>query len=311
MRIVFAGTPAIAVPSLELLAKDYEILVLTNPDRPKGRGKKMIYSAVKEKALELELPMVQPEKLDEDLLRRVKDFQGDLLVCIAYGKIFKQQFLDLFPLGGINLHPSRLPELRGPSPLSAAISAGLECSAITVQRLALKMDSGDILVQQDLSIDSRETTQSLTEKVAEMGAPLLLKVVQSIQNGSYSAVPQKENQASYCRLLQKIDGQLDWQQSAEKIDRQIRACSPWPGAFTHWGGQQLYIRQAIPYEDPKFLPQGQPGRVLGVDKKAGILVETGRGILAAQRLQLQSRKNLDFLSFLNGNKELVNSQLGE
>lgn len=312
MRILFAGTPEIAVPSLRLLVEKHQVVgVLTNPDRPGKRGRTLLPSPVKEEALKHDLPVLQPLKLDADFLEEVKALKADLLVCVAFGKIFRKEFLDLFPLGGINLHPSALPEYRGASPLSAAIADGLKKTAISIQQLALKMDSGDILLQEALDIDPRETTGSLTDKAGSLGAPLLLQVVDKLEAGTIEARPQNEADATFCTLLEKDDGLIDWNLSAVEIDRLIRACSPWPGAFTQWDGQTLFIREAAPYEGTRFQISGKPGLVLGVDKGHGILVETKEGILAVTRLQLQSRKNLDYLSFLNGNRGFENTQLGE
>jgi len=312
MKILFAGTPDIAVPSLRLLAQQKQVAgVLTNPDRPGKRGKTLLPSPVKEEALKHALAVLQPRTLDSEIIEEVKELKADLLVSFAYGKIFKKEFLELFPLGGINVHPSALPLYRGASPLNAAIADGREKTAITIQKMALKMDSGDIYLQESLDIDARETTGSLSEKVSSLAAPLLLQVVEGLEKGSLVARPQIEKDASYCSLINKDDGLIDWTCSAVDIDRRIRAFSPWPGAFTTWEGQTLFIREARPYEGTTFHAEGTPGQVLGVDKGHGILIETKEGLLAVSRLQLQSRKNLDYLSFMNGNRGFVNSQLGE
>jgi len=311
MRILFAGTPSIAVPSLAALAESHDIAaVLTNPDRPQGRKKTLIPSPVKEKALELGLTVLQPLKLDESFLSEVAALKADLLVSVAFGQIFRQNFLDLFPQGALNLHPSRLPQFRGASPLNAAVAAGLEVSAVTIQKMALKMDSGDILIQEDMPLDPRETTGSLTEKAAVQGAPLLVKAVNLLEQGKAEPRKQNEEEASYCTLIKKSHGEINWSHSAVHIDRQIRSCTPWPGAYSHWKNQLLYIREAVPLKEQDLQLSGTPGRVLGVDKTQGILIETGDGVLIAKRLQLQSRKNLDYTSFLNGNRDFLNSQLG-
>lgn len=309
MKILFAGTPEIAVPSLEACNAWGQVVgVLTNPDRPKGRGKKMIASPVKEKALELGLPLLQPWKLNE-AMDEIESLGADILVCVAYGKIFSQAFLDLFPMGGVNLHPSALPQFRGPSPLNAAIANGLKESAISVQRLALKMDSGDILVQEPLIIEDRETTGSLTERAGIEGAPLLIRALKGLSDGTIAGVPQDDEKASYCSLIHKDQGQIDWSLPAKELDRMIRSVDPWPGAFSSWGDQKLFIRKANIYDGP-WEPSGACGKVLGVDKTQGILVETGEGVLSVERLQIQSRKELDHRSFLNGNRDIINSQLG-
>ena len=310
MRILFAGTPDIAVPSLYALAEHHQVVgVLTNPDRTKGRGRKVMASLVKEAALELELPILQPHKLDEEFHQTVKDLKPELLVCIAYGKIFRESFLDLFPRGGINLHPSRLPDLRGPSPLNSTILRGDKESAVTVQTLALEMDSGDILLQESLILEDRETTASLTEKVARIGAGYLVDVVDRMEKGALNPVSQDHSKATFCSLIGKNDGLIDWQESAVKLDRLIRAYTPWPHGFTSWNGQRLNILEAHPCGEGD--PAASRGTVSGVDKKEGILIQTGDGALAVTRLQLQSKKPLDFKSFLNGTKGFIGSVLGE
>ena len=311
MRILFAGTPDIGVPSLEALNRNHTIVgVLTNPDRTKGRGRKVMASHVKEAALRLELPVLQPHKLDAEFRETVAALKPDLLVCIAYGKIFRQPFLDLFPLGGINLHPSRLPELRGPSPLNSIILSGVKESAVTVQKLALEMDSGDILLQETLEVEERETTASLTERVAALGAGYLVSVVDDMEKGETNPRPQDHEKATFCSLIGKNDGLLNWDDTAVQLDRTIRAYTPWPHGFTGWKGQRLNILEAHPFQTDNA-SDAACGTVTGMDKKEGILIQTGEGQLAVTRLQLQSKKPLDFKSFLNGSKDFIGSVLGD
>lgn len=311
MKLLFAGTPEIAVPSLKKLASSHHdvVAVLTNPDRSRGRGRKVAYSPVKEAALELGLPLLQPQKLDPALREEVRELEPELLVCLAYGKIFRRPFLDLFPRGGINLHPSKLPDLRGPSPLNAAVLRGDRESAVTVQRLALEMDSGDILLQEPFSLDPRETAGDLTERVARIGADYLLETVNRIQEDRLAPRPQNHGDATFCSLIGKNDGLLDWGLSSVQLDRAIRAYAPWPLGFTWWRGLRLNILEAHPL--PQRGESSLPGTVTGLDKREGILVQTGEGLLGVTRLQLQSKKPLDFKSFLNGSKDFIGSVLGE
>ncbi|MDA3955748.1 methionyl-tRNA formyltransferase [Oceanispirochaeta sp.] len=313
MRILFAGTPDIAVPSLNALAFHYDIAgVLTNPDKARGRGKQVQFSPVKKAALELGLPVFQPSKLTADFREEIQALSADLLVCLAYGKIFSQTFMDLFPKGGINLHPSGLPDLRGPSPLNSLILRGDRVGAITIQSLAKEMDSGDILLQVPLVLEERETTASLSGRVAHEGADCLLQVLRDMEAGNLKPVPQDHNKATYCSLIGKDDGLMDWSQSAEQLDRVVRAYTPWPHGFTFWKNLRLNILEARPYEGSLFPPGTvKVGEVAGLDKKDGILIQTGEGLLAVTRLQLQSKKALDHKSFINGSKDFVGSVLGE
>jgi len=308
MRILFAGTPDIAVPSLKALAEKFDVCaVLTNPDRETGRGRKILSSPVCEAARELGLKVLQPQKLDEPFLEEVRGLKPDLLAVIAFGKIFRTNFLEIFPMGGINLHPSLLPKYRGPSPLNEAIRNGDRRTGISVQKLALKMDSGDIILQPELELDGSETTGSLTAKVAELGAPLMVEAVQILSGNPEAGTPQKDAEATFCRLISKEDGLIDWTSPAEEIERNIRAYSPWPGTYSWYNGKKINLLEADLYEGDA--PEGTPGSVLAFRKKEGILVATGAGVLAVKRLQLQSKKPMDFKSFVNGNRDFVGSIL--
>lgn len=311
MRLVFAGTPAIAVPSLRLLAAHHEVVgVLTNPDSAAGRKLQSTPPAVKQAALELGLPVLQPERLDAAARTAVEAWRPDLLVCLAYGFIFGPKFLALFPQGGINLHPSLLPLHRGPSPLSAAILAGDRETGISVQRLALEMDAGDILVQERFALEGRETTASLTEACAGRGAGLLLRAVDGLAAGNLSGQPQDGSKASFCHLISREDARIDWSASAMAIDRQVRAYDPWPRAWTVWQGENLAVLESRPLPDAATEPGTARGTVLRVDKSNGILVQTGKGLLALRRLQLPAKKPLDFQSFVNGARGFAGSVLG-
>ena len=309
MRILFAGTPAIAVPSLEALASaGHKVEVLTNPDAPTGRGGALTPPPVKARALELGLAVHQPSKLDGGA-RALFTGRFDLLVSFAYGRIFGPLFLGLFPQGGLNVHPSLLPRWRGPSPLTAAILARDPETGISVQRLALEMDCGDVLVRYVRPLDGSETTGSLTDWAAGASGDLLVRAVGDVEAGREASLAQEPSGAVYCTLTAKEDGRLDWSLTAPEIDARIRAYDPWPGTFTAWGSQRLVIRgSSLVPGSSTGLP---PGTVASVDKSKGILVQTGDGLVAVRELQLPARKSMDFRSFLNGNPTLVGSRLGE
>ncbi len=308
MRIIFAGTPEIAVPSLRALAAEYDVCaVLTNPDRATGRGRKIVCSPVKEAAVELGLPVLQPEKLDENFLEEVRGLNADLLAFFAFGKIFRENFLDLFPMGGINLHPSLLPQYRGPSPLNEAIRNGDTVTGITVQKAALKMDSGAIILQHELKLDGSETTGSLTEKVSLLGAPLMVDAINQLIKNPDAGTPQDHSQATFCKLISKGDGIIDWNKTSAEIEREIRAFSPWPGSFTYYGEKKLNILEAAFYEGD--IENSPAGTVAALDKKAGIIIKTGDSAIAVTKLQLQSKKPMDYKSFINGNRDFVGSIL--
>lgn len=308
MKILFAGTPGIGIPSLLALKESFNVTaVLTNPDRPQGRKKVLQPSEIKVTALELGLDVYQPEKLNEDFYSIIREEKFDLLVFIAFGKIFKPEFLEIFPLGGINIHPSLLPIYRGASPLSEAIKNGDKESGISIQRAANKMDSGNILLQERFELSETETTGSLTIKVAQMVAPLIVKVVDDIAKNTVTEYEQDKNRVTFCKLIKKEDGIIDWSKNSETILNEIRAYNPWPLAHTHFKDKTLNILEAK-YSD--ISGEGEPGEVLEYSKKDGFLIKTGNGTLYVTCLQLQSKKALDYKSFNNGVQNFVNTLLG-
>jgi len=332
MRIVFAGSPEIAVPSLEALVAEQissggvEVVgVLTNPDSRKGRKGSLEPTEVGAAAVRLQdllrersLPpfeILKPEKLDSPVREHISALQPDILVSFAYGRIFGPKFLGLFPKGGINVHPSLLPKYRGATPIPAAILNRDRETGITIQTLALEMDAGDILMQDRISLSGRETTESLSRWAARRGAELLLPVLRGIAEGTLQGTPQNDAEATYCSIISKEDGWISWASSALDIDAKIRAYTPWPLCATHHGNQVLYILEAFPIHKPdlditsSLAKEERPGTVLGIDKRAGILVQTGDGLLAVQRLQYATRKALDWASFLNGAKQFIGSRL--
>jgi methionyl-tRNA formyltransferase len=299
MRILFAGSPCIAVPSLEALgeAEGIELAgVLTNPDNPKGRGGKALPTEVGEAAALISrrfeergkapFLVLKPAKLDASAREQVVALKPGLLVSFAYGRIFGPKFLALFPLGGINIHPSLLPQYRGPSPIQAAILNRDAATGITVQTLANEMDCGDILAQEQVPLTGRETAGALGEIMAQKARVLLPHVLAQIASG-INRKPQDHDKASYCSLVSREEAIIDWRRSAVEIDAAIRAYNPWPLARTVHKGKDLYIIRASVYsgEAAKIEGNGTPGAVLGIDKQAGILVQTGDGVLAVTELK--------------------------
>ncbi len=277
------------------------------------RGRAPTPPPVKKAAKDLGLRVLQPEKLDAAFLEEVRAMAPDVLVAAAYGKIFRKALLDLFPLGGINVHPSLLPRHRGPSPISAAILEGDTDTGVTIQNLALKFDTGDVLAQERFPLKGDETTVGLSEALAEVGARLLSGVLAKLAAGRQpERRVQDEGAATYCRTITKEDGVVQWGESAVVIERKVRAFDPWPRASTRCAGETLLLLQSHVYPatlavDP---PSKEPGQVLPPDRGHGLLVATGLGVLAVERLQLQFKKPLDWRSFLNGRPGIVGSRLG-
>ena len=311
MKILFAGTPDFAIPSLEILNDHFPIVaVLTQPTAGKGRGQKLVDSPIKKKALALGLKVFESEELNSAFLNEIKELAADLLVCVAYGKIFKNDFLNLFPYGGINLHPSLLPRHRGPAPIPAAILAGDTETGVTIQRLILKMDAGPILAQQKITISDNDTTGSLSPRLARMGALLLPTVIAKLKTGQLSEIPQDDNLATYCKLLKKTDGELSFKESALTISRMIRAYQPWPQVYSFWKGKRLFFLEGRPYPHKPSDSTKPAGLVLGIDKESGILINTCQGVLSVSRLQLEFKKPLFWRDFLNGHKDFIGSICG-
>ncbi len=310
MRIVFAGSPEIALPSLVELSLNFDIAaVLTNPDKITGRGRKVQFNPVKAKALELGLKVIQRETLDRIARDEIIKLNPDLLVAFAYGKIFGPLFLSLFPMGGVNVHPSLLPKYRGSSPILTAVLNGDNKTGITIQRINLEMDTGSVLKQKTIMLNGNETTESLSKLVSEESPELLVSCIKNLESGIITERIQDESKASYCKKITKGDGLINWKESAVLIDRKIRAYFPWPKAYTFFNDKKLMILQGKPLDDSSQLPV-VPGRVLGFDKSNGILIQTGNGVLSVQLLQLQSKKANNWKSFINGMQNFTGSVLG-
>jgi methionyl-tRNA formyltransferase len=278
------------------------------PDRAAGRGRKLMPSPVKERALELGLPVLQPEQLRTEARAEVTALKPELLACVAYGKLFGPKFLELFAAGTLNLHPSLLPKYRGPAPIPAPILNGDRVTGVTIMALAREMDAGDIYAQREVGLDGTETSASLSERLAADGAALLVEMVDAVAAGTARAKPQDESKATYTSLIEKSAGLIDWSLPAREIERRIRAYQPWPLAHTTWNNQRLNLLGARVVDAGDI--SAAPGTVLRVDTAGGILVETGNGLLALTELQLQSRKALSWDSFLNGVRDFIGAVLG-
>lgn len=312
MRVLFAGSPAIAVPSLQAVAGRHEVVgVLTNPPSAQGRGMRLAPTPVSEAASGLGLAVLCPERLGQSEREAVAALRPEILVVYAYGRIFGPRFMALFPRGGINAHPSLLPRWRGCAPIPYAILERDERTGVCVQLVAPRMDSGDILARRELALAGDETTESLSAIAADVGAELLLDTLAAIEAGTARGEPQDESGATYCGIIQKDDGLLDWSRPALELDARVRAFHPWPGAFTTLGGERLSVLQARPVALAEAPGEADPaGTVVSIDKSEGIMVQTGEGLLALTRLQLRGKRPMGWKDFANGARGLVGSRLG-
>lgn len=316
MKVLFAGSPPIAVPGLNAISREHELVgVLTNPESEQGRGRTIRTTEVAAAAAllsagrERPIPILAPERLDATAREAVAALQPEILVSFAYGRIFGPKFLALFPHGGINIHPSLLPKYRGSSPIQHAILAGDAETGICVQRIALEMDTGNLLATERIALDGSETTASLSERCAHDGARLVLEVLKEIEEGRAADRPQT-GEPSWCGKISKDDGLVDWSLPTTAIHARLRAYDPWPGSWTWLDGQRLSILEARPALLPDTLPNVPAGTIIGIDRAQGILVRTSDGCLALGKLQLAARKALSFRDFANGIRNLQGILLG-
>jgi methionyl-tRNA formyltransferase len=307
-RVVFMGTPAFAVPSLVALCDAHQVLgVVTQPDRRAGRGRKAVVSPVKEAALERELDVFQPESLrSPDAVQHLAQWQPDVIVVAAFGQILSAQVLDLPPHGSLNVHASLLPLYRGAAPIPAAILAGDLGTGVTIMRMDEGLDTGPILARAELAILPDDTTATLTITLAILGAQLLLETLPGWLAGRVPEQPQDASLATYCRQLEKADGRLDWSQPAVRLDRQVRACDPWPGTYTTWQGQRLKILRTCPL--PEWAGEGKPGHLVALEDGFGVV--TGQGLLEVLEVQLAGKKPVAAGPFVRGQRHLIDSTLG-
>jgi methionyl-tRNA formyltransferase len=298
-KIIFFGTPPFAIPALKGLLEgpDPVVAVVTQPDRRKGRGQKVIPTPVKELALQHAHTVLQPERVKEEIfLERIGDIQPDLFVVVAYGQILPKSLLVLPKHGAVNVHGSLLPKYRGAAPIPWAILKGEEVTGVTTMMMDEGMDTGGMLLQAKIPIGERETGESLHDRMALSGALLLRETVQGMKTGTVHPTPQDPALATYAPSIKKEDGTIDWRREAREIDRQVRALNPWPGAFTRWDGKFLKIYKGEVREER---PRGKAGTVAWVGADF-IEVETGKDSFLIQEVQLEGGKKMDARNFLSG-----------
>lgn len=321
VRIVFMGTPEFALPSLSILhsmtpQSGWQLVgVVTQPDRRAGRGKKLLAGPVKSFALQQNLPVLQPERLrqsdasaaakQQEPLDWLRILSPDLLVVAAYGQILPPSLLEIPRFGCLNVHASLLPAYRGASPITAALLDGLTETGVTIMLMDAGMDTGPVLTQACLPIQSDDTTASLSQRLAEGGATLLAETIPNWLAGDVAPVAQADlpGEPSICRLVKKQDGQIDWSLPATRIERMIRAYAPWPAASTTWKGQNFKLWQG------RVIPgSAAPGKVISAAES--IAVGTGDGLLALDIIQPAGKKQMTASSFINGAPDFVGSYLG-
>ncbi len=302
MRTVFFGSPASALPSLnKLLEAGHSIeLIITQPDKPSGRGKKLMSSAVKKVALELNIPFYQPLKIRKDpvALEKIKDIQPDVNIVVAYGQIIPSSIIYLPWHNSVNVHFSLLPKYRGASPVQWALLNGEEKTGITIFELNEKMDEGDILAQEEVEILPEENAAELEARLAQKGADLLIRTIAQIDKLAHR--PQDHSQTTYAPKLRKEDGRIDWTKDAIQIERQVRAFAPWPAAFAFLQNKRIIFHKGRKKEG--MAQPCSPGEILGV-KKEGIEICCGKGsVYLIEILQPEGKKKMDAYSFCLGSR---------
>jgi methionyl-tRNA formyltransferase len=308
MRLVFLGTPAFAVPTLERIVEAGHAVaaVITQPDRPRGRGQHRAPSPVKEAAVRLGLPVYQPERVRRpEVLEYLRSLGAEAMVVVGYGQIIPQSVIDLAPLGIINVHASLLPKYRGAGPIQWAILNGETRTGVTTMRIDAGLDTGDMLLKAETEIGPDENALELGHRLAPMGADLLVKTLDGLQAGAIVPEQQDSAQATYAPLLKKEDGLIDWIQPANAIHNRVRGLQPWPGAYTTFRGQTLHIWKS---RVGAVAAAAAPGKLVALRPP---VVRCGTGALELIEVQLEGRKRIAAADFANGQRLTENERLGE
>lgn len=309
MKVVFMGTPEFAVPTLQALIDHHQVAaVVTQPDRQRGRGKKVQFSPVKEKAAEYKIPVLQPGKArDKEFIQELETIAPDVIVVVAYGQILPERILNLPKYGCINVHGSLLPKYRGAAPIQWAVLNGEEKTGITTMYMEKGLDTGDMIDKAEVVLDPKETAGSLHDKLMNLGADLLLETLDKLEKGTIVRTKQDDSQSCYAKMLSKEMGRMDFSRSAKELEQWIRGMNPWPSAYTTMNGKTLKIWDAdvVSYEGSE-----EPGTVVKVTKDT-IIVAAGEGALALKEIQLAGKKRMPVQAFLLGSSVETGIRLGD
>lgn len=319
MKIVFMGTPDFATFTVDELYKaGHEIvLVITQPDKPRGRSGKLAPSPVKTWALEHDIEVFQPKKIrEEDSIKYLQGVDFDIAVVAAFGQILPKEILDMPRFGCINVHASLLPKYRGAAPIQWAILNGEDKTGVTIMQMGVGLDDGDILLTKEVTLDGTETGGSLFDDLATIGAKACVEAVSLIEKGKITPVPQDEENATHVGMINKKLGLIDWNSPADKIERFVRGLNPWPTAYTSLNGKNLKLWKSHVVSDSELAGKNvdfsdiSAGQVCFVDKKS-LYVKAGQGVLSLDEIQLEGKKRMDVSAFLLGNNILPGEELGE
>lgn len=299
MKVIYMGTPDFAVPALEAIAKKHEVTaVISQPDRPKGRGKHLVPTPVKEAALKLGIPVYQPEKIKEpDAVKLICGIEADIIVVAAYGQILPNEILQKPRYGCINIHGSLLPKYRGAAPIQQAVIDGEKVSGVTIMYMAEGLDCGDMLLKSEVPIEPGDTYGTLYDKVSAAGAEAVLAAMQAIEDGTAKPEKQDDSKSTYAKKIKKEMGLIDWTASTENIINHIRGFNPMPGAFTHYAGEVIKIWSAKPAEQSY---SGDCGEIVDVNAKKGFTVKTGDGAILVLEMQAKGGKKMLSADYMRG-----------
>ena len=300
MRIVFMGTPDFSVPALKALVEaGHEVAaVVTQPDRPRGRGKELQMTPVKVQALAYGIPVYQPEKVkDPAFVEILRNLQPEVIVVIAFGQILSRDILDLPPYGCINIHASLLPKYRGAAPIQWAVIDGEKETGVTTMMMDVGLDTGDMLEKTVIPLDPKETGGSLFDKLSQAGGPLILSTLEKLKAGTAVRTPQTDEDSTYAKMLTKSLGQIDWSMEAAAIERLIRGLNPWPSAYTFVHGKTLKSWDADVLKESS--DGAAPGQIIRTDPHS-LIVAAGEALLSIRELQLEGKKRMDVETFLRG-----------
>ncbi len=301
MKIIFMGTPDFSVGTLEALidAGHDIVLAVTQPDKPKGRGKEVQFPPVKEAALKYGIPVFQPRRVrDAKCIEELRKYKADVMVVIAFGQILPKEILDMTPYGCINVHASLLPKYRGAAPIQWSVIEGEKITGVTTMQMDEGLDTGDMIMKTEIVMDENETGGSLHDKLADAGAKLCVRTLKALEEGTASFEKQGESPTEYARMLNKEMGLIDWKKPAVQIERLVRGLNPWPSAYTNWNGKVMKIWEA----DIVSGDSGRnPGTVTQVFKDS-FSVQAGEGQLLIKVLQIPGKKRMDAGAFLRGYK---------
>lgn len=304
------GTPDFAIPSLETLVEEgHEVIgVVTQPDRPRGRGKQMAPSPIKKWAVEKGFSIFQPQKArDESFIDEIESLSPDLIVTAAYGQILPKRILDIPPLGCINVHASLLPKYRGASPIQQAIMDGEKETGITIMYMDIGMDTGDIILQKAIPIHPDENGESLHDRLAELSKETLGESLKLFKKGKPKGVPQEHDMATYCKKIDKSMGKIDWNGNSQQIKNHVRGLTPWPGAFTIVVGLRLKVWEVELWGDLKKKDVPSTGQVVYADEEHGLIVTSLDGLIRLSKIQAPGKRAMEDKEFLRGNSVEVHS----